>query len=902
MFNAILVAMLIVPILVQNAQGFTWPGTDEPVNTGGDGFVSGDPCGFVYAIADNYPSMAALTATVNFGAVTDTDQGCVDENGYFYSSSSRESYARYTRTGYSTTYTLDFDYNTTSNVFVDPLTGEWSGAARITNGTIPLAQRWVDFDWDCTDSCALDPADYHVYTDMTTGAVSGYAWSDYFNDYISFNGLTQELPARDIVTYVDILANETTDGPDDVDYTDAPLADGAEFWRVRVQFLDTTTGEFLTADDITTLAITITDTSDSNVYFNQVTNEGDAIEVSYYNPMVGCTSSSVYCTMTEDDGSVSFNKFVFSGSPTSNVLGDNDDTDLGLEYPSDRDGCKWIYPEQGSGTCTPTSYDKSEVFYDRSNSRNKYEIDYVTLQVNFAGDREVSMYTYPTGWTSDDGSTAYVEADDGVWRYYPGEDVADLSFRPRYQIGKFVAVFDGVENTSISEDTTKTMYLKTEATMLDSSDAFLARSGSLKPRYHVYYQMDATSDAALAASDTKLLIDTDSPPSGPSSGDVEETKRTDSITAPTSPATAYNSYSKNYAIGYGQKASYLSTCGVAVACTTPTNTLTDPTAEQWVCDEATETTLFEISCYYTAYLEHIDRHDEAQSMLVIGAINSVIDADDVLSEISEDNGTVLSVQGSIETINHRNLMYAQGLRYALGNIGTATAGGSFSTSGVASSGLVELLNGRLYYTEGDVIINGFDGTPKTLFVNGGDVFVNTDITNGQIGIIAFKRDGSGGNVYVDNEVTNLAANLFLDGSLFSYNGTAPSGTVPTYSSDELRLETLMHQLHLKGSLVSRNTVNGSVDSDGDGIYDLGDGTTTTDFDTAREYDLNMLRQFRLCHPVVDGVPDETLTEECEEGEQLSTYGEDNGYYNSFILEYDPADELPIFQVEYGLFN
>jgi hypothetical protein len=112
--------------------------------------------------------------------------------------------------------------------------------------------------------------------------------------------------------------------------------------------------------------------------------------------------------MTESDGSASFNKFVMSGSPTSNMLGDDDDTDLGLEYPSDRDGCKYIYADQ-PGTCTPTYYTKAQVFYDRTVTRNKYEIDYVTIQVNFAGDRTISMYTYPSGWTSDDGSTAYVE-------------------------------------------------------------------------------------------------------------------------------------------------------------------------------------------------------------------------------------------------------------------------------------------------------------------------------------------------------------------------------------------------------------------------------------------------------------------------------------------------------------
>ena len=915
MLFTFLAVLLILPSFVQQAQAVISGGTSFTLfgDTPGDGFESGDACGFVMGSGTSYSN-----GTLNFSGVTDMHQACADENGNFYSSSTRESYANYTRTGSSTTYVIDFDYSSSTYAYIDYTAeagyGLWKGSGILTNSTVPAGQKRIDFEWACAGKSLCTggsgvASDYYVRTDMSTGIVSGYAWSDYFGTFISFQGsvagqVTMELPPQQIVTYVDILANDTNDGPDDVDYTTAPVADGAEFWRIRVQFLDLTTGEFLDADDIDYMAITTGYSSDTNVYFNQVQNTGDAIDDGIYNPYMGCNDTSAspdpnYCLVTESDDSVSFNKFIFSGAPTDNVLGLNDDTDMAIEYFSDREGCRWIYTDQGTGTRSPAGvadcpdgagagsvYDKEDVFFDRQNDRNKIELDYITIQFIVAADRALEVAEY---------AGTFEEVDDNTWRYYPDDDNDELSFRPRYQITKFVAVYDGEEHTSISEDINKMMSLKTEAYMSNSSDAFLARSGSLKPSYVVYYQMDATSDADDPMnSDLRLLIDTDEPPNSPTSRDVEETTRTDSIAGSSS---SYNSYNKNYAIGYGQAYSLCYAPGFT--CTAPSNTLTEPTAEQWVCDDATETTMGEKSCYYTEYLPHIDRHKDPESMLVIGAINSTIDEEDLLQGVSDETGEVLSVLGTAETINLRNKMYAQIIRYTLGK--TAT-GGSFESDGTATSGLLSLMNGRLIFAQGDVAINGFDGSDKTLVVLGGNVAINSNIENGKMGIIVFESNGVGGNVYVNAEVTDIHANMFLDGSLFSYAGTVPSG-VPSYSSDELRLETVLNQLYLKGSLVARNTVGGASD-DTASSFDLGDGTSTSSYGVAREYDLNSLRQYRLCYPIVDGVvvEDDSLTEECEEGEELSQFGQDNGYYNSFILEYDPADELPIFTAESGLFN
>lgn len=879
---------------------------DTPLDEGGDGFTTDDPCGYVMGTADAYSG-----GTVFLSSVDNDDQGCVDANGYFYEYSStftsRDSTATYSITGGVTNLTIDFTWSSDSSdhVFVDPITGYWSGYAKFTTGSQP----WIWFDWTCADAadasaCTADEASkYWIRTDLDTGEVSGYALSGAYG-FISFNNLEQELPPLEIVTYVDILADDTDMGPEDVDYTNTVLADGKVPWRFRVQFYDTVRGVFLDADDIEMLSITPVETSDSQVYLNQVENTGDAIKVSYANPYWGCTDEDAACVQTEDDGSTSFNKFLYPGAPFR-YLGLNNDSDTALEFYSDREGCRWIYQSQweevdgmsSQPTCPlpseggTTTYDKEDVFYDRQNDRNKWEIDYITINVIFSGDRDVSMYTYPEGWTESDAEASddtpsFIEVDDGVWRYYVDGDSGEgqLSARPRYQIQKFVSIYDDDEHTDISSDPSKVMSLKTESTVYDTSEAYQYAGGLARPAFDVYYQVDV--DGASATEDTYLLLDTDQPANGPVSGDVEETYRTDNISDSYSSMT----YSKNYAMGYGQKDSE---CGSG-SCSTATNTVSNPTAEQWVCDWATELSFGDESCYYSEYLPHIDRHQDAEGILVIGAVNSLIDADDILDE------NLISIQGTSNVMDFRNKMYAQVARYTLG---LSAGSGSVNSSGDISGDILEMMNGRLLFAEGDVTIDGND-QERTLVVIEGNVYINSDVLE-KLGIIVFKRGGTGGNIYVLNMVNNVYANIYADGSLFSYAGTPPTGAVyPTWYSDEVRTEALMHQFYLKGGLFALyNSLNGAADSDGDGVYQLGGGQTTSDYSVAREYDLNLFRQYRLCYPVnADGTLDYGGWEECGEGETLSEYGLANDVYNSFIIEYDPPGNLPVFTVGSGSFQ
>lgn len=155
-------------------------------------------------------------------------------------------------------------------------------------------------------------------------------------------------------------------------------------------------------------------------------------------------------------------------------------------------------------------------------------------------------------------------------------------------------------------------------------------------------------------------------------------------------------------------------------------------------------------------------------------------------------------------------------------------------------------------------------------------------------------------------MTDLYANFFLDGAFYSYSGTGAVTTeFPVWSSDEDRVETLKNQLYLNGSLVARNTVNGSETELFDGQYSLGDGTMG-EYVQARERDLNKIRQYRLCWPVdpVTGLPDESdagARQDCEEA-ALSSYRDEYGdpVYKSFILEYAPPTDIVIFTVENSL--
>lgn len=944
-FFLLLAVLLVGGLYVSKTQSV--PFVDEPVQLAsagspGEGYFAEDDCGYLMGISMASPSAPSYIDVD--GMSPDSKQACADLTGNFYSGgflSTVDSRAYLHSLATDETYTLDFvgdNYGVTID-HTDP-DRYWSGYAKITDASYTGTNRWVWFDWNCVagddksgvaecGSGILSRA-YRVHTNED-GTVEGYAWNDDLG-FIPFRDLTLEMPPQQIQMFVDVYALEDTSvTPDNVTLATAPFSDYAQYWRVRLQWMDVSTGLYLNEDDFVEDSITIDTTTVGNVFLNQVENFGDAVTVTAYNPYLGCDlATAEYCGLTDPDGYWSANLFVYSGSPTSNMLGYNSDSDAGIENYLDREGCRWIYTDQWQYVEVPpyssqpkcpvstgSSYDKEDVFYLRENDRNMIGLESMDMRFHFDSDREVSV-TSASGVLSEVSDVAGV-----TYTYtpdynadYDGDGTADglfLSYRPRFQPISYVAVYDGEEYTQISADYMRYsvppyMDLKTHATVYDASAEARERGVVVKPAFTIYDQLDVVrvSGDPVATKDRYLIVDTiDDADSNPDCSYAD---------VPVGGGSYPNDYISHFNLGYGQRSA---TCQGGIAPSgTPINSVSDPTAEQWVCDSVTVHFNDNVeSCYYTGYLPIVDVHDEPEDMLVLGAINSLLNDEDVLTNLDQ-----IFSQGSLETIKLRNKMYSQVVRYTLGQ--TAGSGSLDSSMNPDTGNIISLMNDRLLFARGDVTITGSEGfADKTLVTIGGDVYIDGNITGGRLGIISFADNEVGGKVYVNPIVTDIYANIFADGGFYSYGGTSTVTTgVPAWANDETRVEILRNQLYLNGSLVARNTVNGSVDSDGDGYLEIGDGTLVSEatlypmddgnqqsgYAIAREHDLNMIRQYRLCWPVdpATGLPDEsdpTARIDCGEAD-LSSYRDENGdpVYSSFILEYSAPSNLLIFTAENGL--
>ena len=182
----------------------------------------------------------------------------------------------------------------------------------------------------------------------------------------------------------------------------------------------------------------------------------------------------------------------------------------------------------------------------------------------------------------------------------------------------------------------------------------------------------------------------------------------------------------------------------------------------------------------------------------------------------------------------------------------------------------DLKNGDLTLDKGEV---DFTWTgAKTFIVTGGNVYIKSNLYNGptmgvkrpKLGIIVLKdltadanKQKQQGNVYIAPKVTNIQANVFADGSVFSYNGksegvcsdaTACKLGEPIFApSGENSAQKILEktQLLIEGSLSSLNTVGGSLQDSpilGDGTEASG-GTSKEKVARARLYDLNFLRWY-----------------------------------------------------------
>ena len=102
-----------------------------------------------------------------------------------------------------------------------------------------------------------------------------------------------------------------------------------------------------------------------------------------------------------------------------------------------------------------------------------------------------------------------------------------------------------------------------------------------------------------------------------------------------------------------------------------------------------------------------------------------------------------------------------------------------------------------------VINNMATDIPNQVYIVEWDIYIKTNIwpptpQKPKVLIALKKSDGTGGNIYISTSVTNIAASLIADGSIFGWNG---ADTVsPTIETEWI------NQLYIRGSIMSNNTI------------------------------------------------------------------------------------------------
>ena len=183
--------------------------------------------------------------------------------------------------------------------------------------------------------------------------------------------------------------------------------------------------------------------------------------------------------------------------------------------------------------------------------------------------------------------------------------------------------------------------------------------------------------------------------------------------------------------------------------------------------------------------------------------------------------------------------------------------------------------GRGYYFKNkDVHITKVSWLPEensTIIVEGGDVFIDTNIDNidGPIGIIVLEDYSDpnqltkGGRVYIRNDVTDFVGHIYADGPMFryakgicyqtaDYQGLYAPREPNFVSADRCAdpadyfnpITTLNNQLYMKGSFATYNCIGCSIQDPYRGDGQLLDGRTPFNYAIARLYDLNYFSYFR----------------------------------------------------------
>lgn len=157
--------------------------------------------------------------------------------------------------------------------------------------------------------------------------------------------------------------------------------------------------------------------------------------------------------------------------------------------------------------------------------------------------------------------------------------------------------------------------------------------------------------------------------------------------------------------------------------------------------------------------------------------------------------------------------------------------------------------------------------PVTLAIRGADLRIKDNLVypsnapNASLGVIMLGNDDCGlpplgGNVFVHPAPTNIVGAYYLEGSVKSTNTdwTLPHSSTTDPRDNSWWYDTFKNQLLWEGTIVSKNTIGGTVDHQwpqsncyaSQGPEDITHGFIGMNWDSAVEYDLAYLREYFQC--------------------------------------------------------
>jgi subtilase family serine protease len=293
----------------------------------------------------------------------------------------------------------------------------------------------------------------------------------------------------------------------------------------------------------------------------------------------------------------------------------------------------------------------------------------------------------------------------------------------------------------------------------------------------------------------------------------------------------------------------------------------------------------EIETYIPATGLGIPAYDYKLDSVVLGTITSTTGEDTGLVDSTGVSEGEIDVLSDLGTTSIRNVLHKRfvDLTRGVGSPGGGEIGDDLEPYWADFDDGEYLLKYRddagnnkygLVYFDDDVHITAVDDeyAQKTIVVEGGDVFLDTNLSGyNTLGIVVLKdSNGEGGNLYIHGDVTTLEKlNVYVDGSVLSYVGDTDEEIEDYLDQDgydgrsnelmnwdeigslswmESRYVVLGNQLYWSGSLISSNTIGGVLDET-TGVDPAGDAVSSI---VAIEYDLHYLRHFVPCWIEVDG--------------------------------------------------